>query len=330
MKQGVQEHIAVLGAGSWGTAIALALAHKGHRVLLWGRDKTQIQDIQASGVNKKYLPDAPFPKNLDVTASLSDALKLPNLLISVPSHAFAGLLNEIPQLPSLGVAWLTKGLEPTHNRLLSDMIVERFGPSAMAMISGPSFAKEVAAQKPTALVVASNQLKIGQHWQSLLHSSINRVYTSTDLLGVQLCGAVKNVLAIACGISDGLAFGANSRAALITRGIAEMTQLGLKMGADAETFHGLAGLGDLVLTCTDNQSRNRRFGLLIGEEYTTEQACAEIKQVVEGLHNAKQVFELSQTYKIEMPISEAVHLILSGKLTAKQAAENLLSRPILV
>jgi glycerol-3-phosphate dehydrogenase (NAD(P)+) len=306
----------------------MALANQGHQILLWGRDEKQVQEMQALGFNKKYLPDAIFPKNLKITSSLTDTLDYTNLLISVPSHAFAALIQEIPAVPKTGLAWLTKGLEPKSNRLLSEIIQNRFGKIPQAMISGPSFAKEVAAKKPTALVVAGNELAIARHWQSLLHSSINRVYTSTDLLGVQLCGAVKNVLAIACGISDGLEYGANSRAALITRGIAEMTALGLKMGAQIETFHGLAGLGDLVLTCTDNQSRNRRFGLLIGKNISTEEACAQIQQVVEGLHNAKQVHELAEKYHLDMPISTAVYQIISGQLSPKQAAENLLRRPI--
>jgi glycerol-3-phosphate dehydrogenase (NAD(P)+) len=326
MSSCVQTHISVLGAGSWGTAVALALAYQGHSVLLWARDKHQIQEMQTHRCNTKYLPNHPFPENLHVTSDLKLALKTKNLLIAVPSHAFMSLIQEIPTCSE--VAWLTKGLEPISNKLLSELVQERFGQqNSMAMISGPSFAKEVAAKKPTALVVAGNNTEITRHWQQLLHSNTTRVYTTKDLLGVQLCGAIKNVLAIACGISDGLEFGANSRAALITRGIAEMRELGLAMGAQEDTFQGLAGLGDLVLTCTDNQSRNRRFGLLIGKNLSVIEAEKEIQQVVEGLHNAKQVAYLAEKYHIDMPICCAVNQVLEGKLTAALAAQSLLARP---
>lgn len=328
MSTSVPEQIAVLGAGSWGTAVALALAHQGHDVLLWARDPQHAAEIQIKRCNDKYLPDVQFPKNLQATSSLHAALIYPNILIAVPSHAFLELLAQIPALPRRGIAWLTKGLEPKSHRLFSDIILEKYGNTSMAIISGPSFAKEVAAQKPTALVVAGNASDWNIHWQKLLHSSITRVYISSDLLGVQLCGAIKNVLAIACGISDGLEYGANSRAALITRGVAEMLALGLAMGAETSTFYGLAGLGDLVLTCTDNQSRNRRFGVLIGKNYNIEQACQEIKQVVEGLHNAKQVASLARDHHVDMPITHAVEQILSGELTPKQASNQLLARPM--
>jgi glycerol-3-phosphate dehydrogenase (NAD(P)+) len=325
MMKSVPQDIAVLGAGSWGTAVALALAHQGHHVHLWARDTSFLSQHE----NSKYLPGVPFPPNLKVIKNLTDALKSPNLLIAVPSHAFMDLIAQIPKLPQQGIAWITKGIEPISFRLFSDLLQEKYGQGLpMALISGPSFAKEVAAQKPTALVVAGNTAEIRHHWQMLLHSDINRVYTTEDLIGVQICGAVKNVLAIACGISDGLNYGANSRAALITRGLAEMTQLGLAMGAHRETFSGLAGLGDLVLTCTDNQSRNRRFGLYLGQGFDVDAAAKEVKQVVEGLHNAKQVTSLAKRYQIEMPIAEAVHAVLSNQLNAVQAAKNLLQRPI--
>jgi glycerol-3-phosphate dehydrogenase (NAD(P)+) len=327
MNTSVPEQIAVLGAGSWGTAVALALAHQGHDVLLWARDPKHAAELQTQRCNQKYLGQIQFPKNLHVTSSLNSALLYPNVLIAVPSHAFLELLQQIPTLPRRGIAWLSKGLEPKSHRLFSEIIEEKYGPTPMAIISGPSFAKEVAQQKPTALVVAGNQSVWNLHWQKLLHSSINRVYLSSDLLGVQLCGAIKNVLAIACGISDGLEYGANARAALITRGIAEMLSLGLAMGAETSTFYGLSGLGDLVLTCTDNQSRNRRFGVLIGKNYTIDQACQEIQQVVEGLHNAQQVAQLAQDYQVDMPITQAVHQILSGTLSPQEASQQLLTRP---
>lgn len=329
MEKSGKVQVSVLGAGSWGTAVALALAYQGHQVLLWARDSGHVANMQQQRHNHKYLPNIAFPDNLQITADLPHALETENLLIAVPSHAFSGLLTQIKKLPKTGIAWLTKGLEPITYKILSRIVQERFGSATeMAMISGPSFAKEVATQKPTALVVAGTSEKICEHWQQLLHSDCMRVYKSQDLIGVQLCGAVKNVLAIACGISDGLEFGANSRAALITRGIAEMTQLGLKLGAQQETFHGLAGIGDLVLTCTDNQSRNRRFGLLVGQGQSIKEAQENIGQVVEGMHNAKQVYQLAHEFNIEMPITESVYAILEGKLSPIEAAKKLLQRPI--
>lgn len=325
MIKSAPQEIAVLGAGSWGTAVAIALAHQGHHVHLWARDTSFLQHAQ----NEKYLPGIAFPKNLTVEVELNQALQCPNILIGVPSHGFMDLISLIPTLPKGGIAWITKGIEPKSFRLFSDILQEKYGDHLpMALISGPSFAKEVAAQKPTALVVAGNTATIRRHWQSLLHSDINRVYTTADLIGVQICGAVKNVLAIACGISDGLAFGANSRAALITRGLAEMTQLGLAMGATAATFSGLAGLGDLVLTCTDNQSRNRRFGLYLGEGLSLKDAAHEVKQVVEGLHNTAQVDTLAKRFNIDMPIVKAVQTILSQQASAEEAAKALLQRPV--
>lgn len=316
--------IAVLGAGSWGTAVALALAHQGHQVQLWSRDIAYLKNA----CNEKYLPLNPFPKNLSITQDLDKALLADYILIAVPSHAFMDLIQHFPKAPKRGIAWLTKGLEPENNQLFSHLLEKLYGPIPMALISGPSFAKEVAAQKPTALIVAGNDLNFQQQWQTLLHSEYNRVYLSNDLLGVQLCGAVKNVLAIACGLSDGLSYGANARAALITRGIAEMTALGIKMGADQATFTGLAGLGDLVLTCTDDQSRNRRFGLYIGQGMTSDEAKIKVQQVVEGLHNAKQVVTLAHHYQIEMPICEAVHAVLTFQQSPKAAAKALLQRPM--
>lgn len=316
--------IAVLGAGSWGTAVAMALANQGHRVQLWSRDISYL----TQGCNQKYLPLTPFPKNLHITQDFDDALQADYILIAVPSHAFMDLIKQFPHAPKTGIAWLTKGLEPKNNQLFSQIIQNRYGNISMAMISGPSFAKEVAAQKPTALIVAGNDLSFQQQWQTLLHSEYNRVYLSKDLIGVQLCGAVKNVLAIACGLSDGLSYGANARAALITRGIAEMSALGYKMGAEQDTFTGLAGLGDLVLTCTDDQSRNRRFGLYLGQGMSLDDAQIKVQQVVEGLHNAKQVVSLAHHYHIEMPICEAVYAVLAKQHSPQEAAKSLLKRPM--
>jgi len=315
--------ISVLGAGSWGTAVALLLARQGHLVTLWSKNISYL-DCE----NKKYLPGINFPNNLLVTDNLKHALDTDYLLIAVPSHAFLDLIAQIPNVPKHGIAWLTKGIEPISYRLFSNILLEKYGPIPLAMISGPSFAKEVAMQKPTAMLVASNNELLQKKWQALMHSQYNRIYLSNDLIGVQICGAIKNVLAIACGISDGLSYGANARAALITRGLNEMVTLGKSLGATEQTFYGLAGVGDLVLTCTDNQSRNRRFGLYIGQGDSITSATDKVAQVVEGLHNAKQTATLAQQNQVEMPICTAVYSVISGVQTAAQAAASLMARDL--
>lgn len=319
--------IAILGAGSWGTAVAIHLAKSGFPVKLWGHNPELIKTMITERCNNRYLPNHAFPETLDPTCDLNACLNADHIIIAVPSHAFVKLLTQFTHKPN-HLAWLTKGIDPTNHELLSQIVHAKWGETLpVAMISGPSFAKEVAQGLPTALVVAGNNLSYLQSVQHLLHHQAMRVYLSHDLVGVQLCGAVKNVLAIACGISDGLLYGANAKAALITRGLAEMTRLGTALGAMTETFMGLAGVGDLVLTCTDNQSRNRRFGLQLGKGLSSFDAEQTIGQVVEGKHNASQVCALAAQHQIDMPICNAVHALLEGLIDAKCAVANLMSRP---
>lgn len=317
--------IAILGAGSWGSAVAIHLAKHNPEVLLWGRGN--MQELSRQKCNKFYLPEVQFPENLILTSDINQCFKAKHLIIAVPSHAFKLIIKLLPKdLTSL--SWLTKGLNPQTNSLLSDLVIKKWGEKfSFAIISGPSFAKEVAKSLPTALVVASNDNDYAMQMSNLLHHNNLRVYLSDDISGVQICGAVKNVLAIACGVSDGLDFGANARAALITRGIVEMSRLGVAIGAKRETFMGLAGIGDLVLTCTDNQSRNRRFGLLIGQGFDKESARIKVGQVVEGELNATQVCELANKHKIDMPISRVVFDLLQNKINAKEAVTSLFDRP---
>jgi glycerol-3-phosphate dehydrogenase (NAD(P)+) len=320
--------IALLGAGSWGTAIAIHLAQIGHRVLLWGHKPQHVARMAEERANSHYLPDAPFPDNLIPLADLNQGIKeADEVIIAVPSQAFAELLQKITVTPK-GLTWLTKGIDPSSHRLLHELVAERYGATfPVAILSGPSFAKEVAHFLPTALTLAGNDLTFQKNIHQLVHHNNVRVYLSDDLIGVQLCGAVKNILAIACGISDGLGYGSNAKAALITRGLAEMTRLGLSFGAHQETFSGLSGVGDLVLTCTDNQSRNRRFGLLLGQGIAIEQAEQQIGQVVEGKHNAAQICALAHEHHIEMPICEQINALLQNRLTPQQAVHYLMSRP---
>jgi glycerol-3-phosphate dehydrogenase (NAD(P)+) len=322
--------ISVLGAGSWGSALAILLARNGHSCVLWGHHPEHLERLKQERCNTRYLPGIQFPENLTLAADLAEAVKQSQiLLIVVPSHAFRSLLIEIKPhlLPGASIAWATKGLELQSERLLHEVVENILGPdTAMAVLSGPTFAAEVAAHLPTAMTVAARPIDFAKNLVNLLHNHRFRAYTSEDLIGVQLGGATKNVLAIAAGVADGLGFGANARAALITRGLAEMTRLGLALGGKQETFMGLAGVGDLILTCTDNQSRNRRFGLGLGRGLEREQIVAEIGQEIEGITTAKLVYRVAQAHGIDMPITEQTYRILHEGLSPLEAVQNLFIR----
>ncbi len=321
--------IAILGAGSWGTAVAVHLAAFGHHVRLWGRDAKQIKSMKEKKSNERYLPGVRFPETLIPTTKLTDCFDAEHIIVAIPSHTFRQILEELPKNLH-GLTWITKGIDPQTNHFLSQLVFDYFYPDfPIAIVSGPSFAKEVARHLPTALVIASNSMDYAQIIRDIFQKTTIRSYLSNDIIGVQLCGAMKNVLAIACGISDGLAYGANAKAALITRGLSEMTRLGLVFGAEISTFSGLAGVGDLVLTCTDDQSRNRRFGLLLGQGVSISEAEQQIGQVVEGKYNAAQVHALATAHQVELPICTQVHLILQGHHSAKEGATQLMTRPLL-
>jgi glycerol-3-phosphate dehydrogenase (NAD(P)+) len=322
--------IAVLGAGAWGTALALQLAKNNHTVHLWDIDQVLLKHLNEQRTNERYLPDIPLPEKLQIFFTIKDALaEADDILLVVPSHAFKSSLKTIkPYLNETSrLAWATKGLTQ-ENQLLHEAVEEIIGPISMAVLSGPTFAKEVAKGLPTAITVAAKQKAFAKQIATCLHSKTFRVYFSDDLIGVEIGGAVKNVLAIAVGIADGMGFGANARCALITRGLVELTRLGLALGGKQETFMGLSGMGDLILTCTDNQSRNRRFGLAIGEGKDRQQALAEIDQVVEGIGTTKAVYNLAKQKNIEMPITEQVYNILYQKVTPYDAVNALLSRSL--
>ncbi|MFM1702973.1 NAD(P)H-dependent glycerol-3-phosphate dehydrogenase [Aeromonas salmonicida] len=323
--------ISVLGAGSYGSALAISLARNGHSTLLWGHDPAHVAELEHDRCNKAFLPDVPFPADLQLTADLQRAVQAaPVLLLVVPSHVFGQVLSQVKPFlrPDTRIAWATKGLEPDSGRLLQDVARDVLGETIpLAVISGPTFAKELAAGLPTAISVASTHDDFADELSHLLHCGRSfRVYTNPDFVGLQLGGAVKNVIAIGAGLSDGLGFGANARTALITRGLVEMQRLGAALGADAKTFMGMAGLGDLVLTCTDNQSRNRRFGLALGAGKAVETAMAEIGQVVEGYRNTKEVHLLAARCGVEMPICEQIFQVLYQGKNPKEAAIALLSR----
>lgn len=323
--------ISVIGAGSYGTALAITLARNGHPVLLWGHNPQNVAQLQADRCNTAFLPDVPFPDNLVPEADLARVVSASrDLLVVVPSHVFGDVLLQLKPLlrADSRIVWATKGLEKETGRLLQDVAREILGDSIpLAVISGPTFAKELAAGLPTAIALAATDAQFADDLQQKLHCGKSfRVYNNPDFIGVQLGGAVKNVIAIGAGISDGIGFGANARTALITRGLAEMSRLGAALGADPTTFMGMAGLGDLVLTCTDNQSRNRRFGMMLGQGESVDEAQRIIGQVVEGYRNTKEVKALAAHVGVEMPITEQIYQVLYCEKSAREAALSLLGR----
>ena len=322
--------IAILGAGSWGTALALLAARNGCQALLWGHNPGHMRALAQDRQNVRYLPEQPFPINLAVTSDLAEVAAFSNvILVCVPSRAFKNTLIKLkPYLSDeVKIAWASKGFNPDDGSLLHEIVAEIFSPQTpAAILSGPTFAREVAANLPTAITIASTQPDFAKQLAGFLHGGLFRTYTSSDVIGVEVGGAVKNVLAIAAGIADGLGFGANTRAALITRGLNEIIRLGVELGGKQETFMGLAGLGDLILTCTDNQSRNRRFGLALGLGKDRAAAIQEIGQEIEGVAAAKEAFLLAKKYAIEMPIIEQTYKVLYEGLPPRTAVQNLLAR----
>ncbi len=319
--------ITVLGSGSWGTALAIQMARSGTDVTLWGRDSKLLGQMHQKCENQRYLPGAKFPDTLKAEPDWDTAIKdASTVMVSVPSHSFRSILERLDGM-SLSVCWATKGLELSTG-LLPHQVVAVVLPTCerYAVLSGPTFATEVGQDLPTAITVAASKPDFADQLAGYLSSSSFLAYTSEDIIGVEVGGAVKNVLAIGAGLSDGLGFGANARIALINRGLREMQKLGVAMGAKAETFMGLAGMGDLVLTCTDNQSRNRRMGLALAAGKTVAQAEAEIQQVVEGVQASRAVFEQAQRLDVELPIIEQVYRVLIEGLDPREAVKALLAR----
>jgi len=330
MSRPASPRITVLGAGAWGTALAAAIARNGLPVTLWGRDPEVIDAIAARAENPRYLSGLALPAGIAATTDAAAAAAAADLLVfATPSYTFRTVLRAMATVIERGIpfVWACKGLEPETQRLMHEVVAEELpGPPAHGVLSGPSFAREVAAGLPTALTMASADADFAARVVGAFHGSGLRVYSSPDILGVELGGALKNVLAIACGAADGLGFGANARAAVITRGLAELMRLGERMGARRETFMGLAGIGDLVLTCTDDQSRNRRFGLAIARGLSPEAACAEIGQAVEGLRTARAADALAQSHAVEMPIVHQVNAVLHEGVDPRVAVQALLER----
>ena len=330
-------NIAVLGAGSWGSALALALARNHHNVSLWAHSAKHIAEMQKNNSNSRYLPGFNFSDNLTVNADLETLVTHHDVfLIATPSHAFRNIVHRLKQFnikPDSTIIWATKGFDKGSDQLgpmlLSDVVNRELGKFIKkAVISGPSFSKEVASNLPTAMTCASDNAESANFVAQLFHADRMRIYTNDDLIGVQVGGAVKNVMAIAAGISDGLGFGANSRSAIITRGLSEISRLGIKLGGKSSSFQGLAGMGDLLLTCTDNQSRNRRFGLGLGLGQSVNEILNQIGQEVEGYTTSYEVIRLAKHVGVEMPISEQVYDVLYNGLSPNDAVNGLLKRDL--
>jgi glycerol-3-phosphate dehydrogenase (NAD(P)+) len=331
MQRAALTPVAVIGAGSWGTALAIQLSRGGHPTRLWGRDAAMLETLQQVRRNERYLPEAAFPDALETVADLARALAgVRDVLVAVPSHAFRSTLSLLAPLLErpARIAWATKGFEIATGLLPHQVAGEVLGPWPGAVLSGPTFAREVGAGLPTAMTVASRDEHFAREWAARLSGPHFRAYTQSDIVGVEVGGAVKNVIAIGSGIADAMGFGANTRVALITRGLAEMTRLGLRLGAQRDTFMGLAALGDLVLTCTDDQSRNRRLGLALGRGHSPEEALHEIGQVVEGVTAASAVRKVAERVGVDMPICLEVHRVMHEGRPVRAALQALMGREV--
>ena len=333
-----KRQIAVLGAGAWGSALAIHLARKGHSVRLWAHRKDQADALSEAQENVQYLPGVAFPPNLSVSSDLAHTVNQTHaILVVVPSQAFRGVLAQLAHLdfPAVPLAWATKGFEPETCLLLHQVAEQTCPKLAATVLSGPTFAQEVAQGLPTAMVSASAQPAEALFWAEVFQTDTFRMYTQSDMAGVEVGGAYKNIMAIATGLSDGMALGANARAALISRGLVEVMRLATALGGHQETVMGLSGLGDLVLTCTDDLSRNRRFGKALAQaqsqsgltvQAAIDQAVHSIGQVVEGVKAVEAVHALSQRQGIELPIMHEVWCVLQGQKSVSAAAKALLSR----
>ena len=325
-------HVAVLGAGSWGTALAVSLAHGGHAVTLWARREEAAEAIRATRRNEPYLPGAEVPASVGVTSGLEAAVEAADVwLVAVPSQSVRGVVSGIAgrATPRTLVVSVAKGIE-NETLLTTSGVLRDVLPGADAarigVLYGPSHAEEVVEARPTSVVAAFPDLGVASTVRDLFMRPSLRVYTNADLVGVEVGGSVKNVMAVAAGMSDGLGLGDNAKAALVTRGLAEITRLGLAMGADAHTFAGLAGLGDLVVTCFSRHSRNRAFGERVGRGETSTEALSHSSMVVEGVRTTRSVQALAARYGVEMPITEAVHAILFEGLDPADAVGRLMAR----
>jgi glycerol-3-phosphate dehydrogenase (NAD(P)+) len=326
------ETVAIVGAGSWGTALSIVLADNGHKVRLWGHKPIQIEEINKEHSNKKYLPDIRLSENIVGYSSLEEALSgIEIIVLAVPTKAIREVLGKMKEFQKnpLTIVHVSKGIEPNSLMTISEMIEEEL-PSdlyrSIVVLSGPSHAEEVSLRQPTTVTVSSKNMKEAERIQDLFINQYFRVYTNPDIIGVEIGGALKNIIALAAGISDGLGYGDNAKAALMTRGITEIARLGTKMGANVLTFTGLSGIGDLIVTCTSIHSRNWRAGNLLGKGKTLQEVLDNMGMVVEGVRTTKAAWQLAKKYDVNMPITDALYHVLFNDGNAKDAVDQLMGR----
>ena len=321
--------VGVIGAGSWGTALAITLSGKGHQVKIWDVNPEHVQELEANRENVRYLPDIKFNDNLQIAKSVEEAIEGADMvLFSAPAQFFRGALdNAMPYLkPEMILVNVAKGIEQKTLKRMSEIAEEKLPEAKYVVLSGPSHAEEVGRQMPTTVAVASKDLKLAEEVQEIFMTERFRVYTTEDVVGVELGGSLKNIIALGAGISDGMGFGDNAKAALMTRGLAETKRLGVKLGADPATFAGLTGVGDLIVTCTSMHSRNRRCGIMIGEGMDPKEATAKVGMVVEGMFTTESAYDLAVREGVDMPITTALYNVINGKISARDALELLMGR----
>lgn len=324
--------IGIVGAGSWGTALAQTFACNGHQVHLYARRSKHREELKITRENKKYLKGVNLVENIIISKSLNDTVADKDIvLMAVPTQTFRSVYEEVSDIlvnknQNPVILNVAKGIEKKTHLLLSSVAKDVRADSRYAVLSGPSHAEEVGRFKPTTVAIASDDIELSKELQNELMTSRFRIYANDDLKGVELGGALKNIIALGAGISDGIGFGDNARAALMTRGLVEMTRIGTAMGAKSETFSGLTGLGDLIVTCDSNHSRNRKCGILIGEGMKVSEAIEEVGMVVEGITTTEATYGLASKFNIEMPITEAIYKVIEGKINALEAVDILMGR----
>ncbi len=321
--------IAVIGAGSWGTALAITLSNKGHEVKIWDINKEHVQELKEKKENVRYLPGIKFCDRLQPVDTMSEAIEDARMvLFSAPAQHFRSALdNALPYISQdMIVVNVAKGIEQKTLKRMSEIAHDKMSNMKYVALSGPSHAEEVGLGMPTTVVVASTDIKLAEYVQDIFMTDKFRVYTSSDVIGVELGGALKNIIALGAGISDGMGYGDNAKAAMMTRGIAEIARLGVKLGADVHTFSGLTGIGDLIVTCTSMHSRNRRCGIMIGEGMSPKEATEKVGMVVEGMFTTEAAYELAKKEGIEMPITEGIYAVINDKIDARDAVNQLMTR----
>lgn len=326
----MKQNVAVIGAGSWGTALAITLSGKKHNVKIWDLDSELVQNLDKDRENKKYLPGIKFGDTMSVVSEVKDAIYGADIvLFSVPAQFFRSAAENAKQFISndMIIVNVAKGIEQKTLMTMSQIAKEILPENKYVVLSGPSHAEEVGQGIPTTVSVASKEIAVAEHIQDVFMTERFRVYTNHDVIGLELGGSLKNIIALGAGITDGMGFGDNTKAAMMTRGISEMVTLGIAMGAEKDTFSGLSGIGDLIVTCTSMHSRNRRCGILIGEGMAPEQATKEIGMVVEGMFTTEAAYELAKKMKVSMPITEQIYNVINGLTSPDDAMNSLMTRP---